>query len=231
MTVEPLLRDLPEPALPIWQIRELSDLYVDALVRDDVGQIVFLSVFGRDGAIQQLFAALHLPVSQGGIDRVTLDIASSACPAWTAGETGTVGEPKRFTKRTGKLGRGLFGTLAQAFVFDEALVDPDHTTGSGWVLSLDASDAEHQDRIWGLVRRLLPLPTLDHWQAPLLEAIADRIHHQDRRHSDWPAIGRVRAAQVRLDDAVAETVSRLVRGRVLTRTPEAERPVSQASAA
>ena len=233
MNVEPLLRETPESDLALWKIRELSDLYVDALVRDDVGQIAFLSVFGRDGAIHQLFAAFHLPTGEGGIDRVTLESASHACPAWSTGETATVGDAKRFAKLTGKLpARALFGALTQAFVYDEALIAPDQNNGSGWVLSLDASDAEHQQRIWAMTARLLPVPTLDHWKEPVLEAIASQIHHQDRLHSQWPAIGRVRASQVRLDQTVPETISRLVRDRVLIRTPEAAgRPQSEASAA
>ena len=232
MTVEPLLRDVPESALALWRIRELSDLYVDALVRDELGQIVFMSVFGRDGAIQQLFAAFHLAKSEGGIDRVTLESATRACPSWTVGEVGTIGDPKRFAKVTGKLpAKGLFGVLSHVFVFDSKVVGPDPSHGTGWVLSYQASEAEHQARIWALVTRLLAVPVLDHWQEALLAAVPDQIHHMDRVSSPWPAVGRVRASQVRLADDIKDTISQLVRERVLTRTPHSGRPASAASAA
>ena len=234
MTVEPLLRDVPESALALWRIRELSDLYVDALVRDELGQIVFMSVFGRDGAIQQLFAAFHLPKSEGGIDRVTLECETRATPSWTVGEVGTIGDPKRFAKITGKLpAKGLFGVLSHVFVFDQKVVGPDQSEGTGWVLSYQATEAEHRTRIWALVMRLLAVPVLDHWQEALLAAIPDQIHHMDHANSPWPAIGRVQASQVRLAAGITDTISQLVRERVLTRLPEPDpvRPAATASAA
>lgn len=218
MTVEPFVRELPESRLPLWRIREFSELYVDAMVCDDVGQILFFSVFGRDGAIQQLLAAFHLPSNQGGIDVVTLLKAVDTCPEWTGSARGLVGDPNRFTKLTGKLPRGCFGQLAHVFIYDKAVMAPDQSAGVGWVLSFDSTEADHQARIWSMVKRLLPLPVLDHWQASLLHAVSDQIIHLDREHrAVWPAVGRVRASQVRLDESIRDTISRLVRERVLTR--------------
>lgn len=219
MSVEPF-PDLPETTLPLWRIREFSEVYVDAMVRDDIGQFVFASLFGRDGAIQQLLAAFHLRQSEGGIDSGTLVNASSACPTWANSTRFAVGDPKRLTKMTGKLPRGIFGNLVHVFVYDEAVIDADRSAGSGWVLSFDGTDADHQARIWAVLKELLQVPVLDHWQAPLLAALADQIHHCDRDHrAAFPAIGRVRASQILLNEQVADLISQLVRDRVLTREP------------
>lgn len=217
--VEPFVRELPEPTLPLWRVQAFPDIHVDAMVCDELGQIVLLSAFGRDGAIQQLLAAFHLPRDQGGIDTVVLESATAACPSWTHRSRALIGDPKRFSKLTGKLPRGMFGQLAHVFIYDEGAVAPDHTGGSGWVLSFGASAADHQARIWGLLKQLLPLPVLDHWKVPLLEAVADQLVHMDREHgAAWPAVGCVRASLLRLDSAtIADTVSKLVRDGVLTR--------------
>ena len=42
----------------LFKLRELSDLFADACVRDEAGQLMFLSLYGRDTAIQQLLARL-----------------------------------------------------------------------------------------------------------------------------------------------------------------------------
>lgn len=216
--VEPLLREVPTSTLPVWRIRELSDLFVDALVCDEAGQILFVSVYGRDGAIQQLMSAFHLPTSQGGVDLLTLEPATRPCPHWSRGMRALVGDPKRFGKLTGKLSRGLFGVVSHVFIYDEAAIAADHSAGSGWVISHDCTEEAHQARIWGMVKRLLPLPVLDHWRDALLGAIGNMVVHMDRNAgASWPAIGRVRAAQVRLDNSIKETVSGLVRAGVLTR--------------
>jgi hypothetical protein len=59
-------------SVPLWGIREFSDVFLDALVRNEAGQLMFASLYGRDTAIQQLLAAFSLPVSSGGVDRITL---------------------------------------------------------------------------------------------------------------------------------------------------------------
>ena len=51
----------------LFKLKELSDLYADACVRDESGQLMFLSLYGRDTAIQQLLAAFTLKVTEGGL--------------------------------------------------------------------------------------------------------------------------------------------------------------------
>ncbi|MGD6739392.1 hypothetical protein ACN08N_00395 (plasmid) [Photobacterium leiognathi subsp. mandapamensis] len=42
----------------------LSDgLYMDAFVQDNHGDVIFLSLWARDGDMQHFFAALTLPIS------------------------------------------------------------------------------------------------------------------------------------------------------------------------
>jgi hypothetical protein len=225
MEASTFLKAMPSAQLPLWQVNELLDVYVDSMVTDVSGEVMFMSAYGRDGALQQLLAAFHLPRTQGGIDRISLIPANEACGGQRI--RGTVGDAKRLTKLTGKLPRGCFGPLSQVFIYDEALVRPDFESGRGWVLSFGQDESQHRDRIWAVAKQLLPIPVLDHWRDLLLseiEQIDHNIVHMDKTSGDFRAsIGRVRASCVRLDhQQITQVVSRLVRSGVLTRSPQAQ---------
>lgn len=223
--IEPLLRNTPASALPVWRVEELSDLFIDAIAVDEHSQIMFLSVFGRDGAIQQLLSAFHLPVTEGGIDKLTIVPGNRNCDPGRRGKV-LVGDPKRFGKTTGKLPRGLFGVVTQVFIYDQVIAKVDRGSGAAWVVSHDASDAQHRERVWRTLQQILPLPVLAHWREPLLASIGGSI-------APVTHLGRVRASRICIDlDEVMERVSQLVRQGVLTREPDsAASPRSSASAA
>lgn len=236
MEASTFLKDIPAAQRPLWQIRELSEIYVDSLVTNPVGELMFMSAYGRDGALQQLLSAFHLPRLQGGIDRISLIPANEACEYMRT--RATVGEPKRLTKLSGKLPRGCFGPLSQTFIYDEALIQPDFESGKAWVLSSnDDDESGHHERIWAVIRQLLPIPVLDHWRDRLLTEIWHLNHSivpMDKQHGDYRvAIGHVRATFIQLDQAlITDVVSRLVRCGELTRAPRTEQQhVSPALAA
>ncbi|WP_198263462.1 hypothetical protein [sulfur-oxidizing endosymbiont of Gigantopelta aegis] len=56
----------------LYKIDEVSDLYVDAFLIDQ-SQLVFLSVWGRDTALQEFFARLTLPKSEQGLREIHLE--------------------------------------------------------------------------------------------------------------------------------------------------------------
>ena len=56
----------------IFRIRELQDLFVDACVRFPNGDLAFLSFYGRDGSVQQLFASLQLGTQAVSYTHLTL---------------------------------------------------------------------------------------------------------------------------------------------------------------
>lgn len=57
---------------PLWSLKEVPALYLDAYVADDAGQAVFMSFWGRDTAIQELLAKLTLFANEGGLSGLTL---------------------------------------------------------------------------------------------------------------------------------------------------------------
>jgi len=200
----------------MYKLLEVSDLFADACVRDDGGNLLFASLYGRDGALLQLMSAFSLKRDAGGIDGFTL--------VDEAGERHVVSVPDvdRLDKLSGRLPKAnLFGNLAHTWLYDKRLVKRDYVNRIAWVIDEapvgdKAIVAEHiQDQAWQVMKDLSPIPLLDHWKSKVLEmtaASAIRILDQ----SSYPPIGRVIGFRVELDDGFIDAISSAVRNMELT---------------
>ncbi len=206
----------------LFKLRELSDLFADACVRDEAGQLMFLSLYGRDTAIQQLLAAFTLKVNEGGFDSFHLQDP--------AGESHLVhlGNVDRLEKFTGKLPRdNLFGNLVHVWLYDPALIRPDRSNRVAWVL-VDGVDAPSDQaeavrvRVWGLYKLLSPVPLLDTWQQAVMSRTGNEVVTL-MRETPYPPLGHIAAARVGLPDHFPEIVSGMVKAGALTQ--EAPAPV------
>jgi hypothetical protein len=192
----------------LYPIKELQDIFIDACVRAPTGELVFLSAFGRDGA---LYASLHLGVQEGGIRQLTLldpvtHVVVTAVP---------VGDPNRFDKYSGRLPKdNLFGGLVHTWIFDEVLVKPSKATGSAWLLidrDSEASDtASIAARVWSLIGQLSPVPLLTDWRNTVLATMGDDIIN-DLARTPYSPVGRLYASRVTLPETFGEEISSLVR--------------------
>ena len=206
----------------LFKLRELSDLFADACVRDESGQLMFLSLYGRDTAIQQLLAAFTLKVSEGGFDSFHLQDP--------AGESHLVhvGNVDRLEKFTGKLPRdNLFGNLVHLWLYDPSLIRPDRSNRVAWVLvdGVDHPSARTEairTRVWALYKLLSPVPLLDTWQQAVLSRTENEVVTL-MSETPYPPLGRIGAARVGLPDHFPEIVSGMVKAGALTQ--EAPAPV------
>ncbi len=230
----------------LWRIREFSDVFLDALVRNEAGQLMFASLYGRDTAIQQLLAAFSLPVTSGGVDRITLNPVE-APPHVGDGVVGVVplhptmstaddprgvafiGDATRLTKLAGKLPKkSLFGPVSHVFIYDTLVIDPDTANGRAWVLTLGEGH-EHRQSVWAMIQRISPVPLIDAWREPVLAVLGETIA-QDLNQSagvTWPTLGPIEASLIDLGDTFTQAISDLVQRRVLTRQVETGEAILQ----
>lgn len=200
----------------LYPIKELQDIFVDACVRAPDGELVFASVYGRDGAVQQLYASLHLGVQEGGIRQLTLLDPDSSQPVAAV----PIGDPRRLDKYSGRLPKdNLFGNLVHTWIYDESLLNPSKSSGSAWLL-VDRETQAHDDtsmqaRVWSLIEQLSPIPLLPHWRAPVLDAMSSQLvaHLGD---TSYAPLGRIHASRVTLPDAFAKAISVFVSSGTLT---------------
>ena len=198
----------------LYRFELLSDVYVDACLRDAEGRLLFLSCYGRDTSIQQMLASFTLPATSGGLESFHLLDANKRRHAVNVGDT------DRLEKLTGRLPRdNLFGNLVHTWVFDQSLQQIDFANRIAWLMDRQSS-LQHASgidrRIWEIYKQLSPVPLLDHWQSSLLEATrAESITAFDQR-SLYEPLGDIVAYRIQLQESFLDTVSDRVKSQALT---------------
>jgi hypothetical protein len=139
----------------------------DACVYGEQGDLIFLSVWARDTAIQQFIARLTLGRSEEGLDQFHLiNKQGGSVPVF-------IGSVERLEKRlTRAYRRTLFGSLVNLWLFDRRCIRPDKSNASALAL-LPRSATDPTARLWKLVKETCPLPLLDHWQSTVLALLRE----------------------------------------------------------
>lgn len=197
----------------LMQLDVIPDLYVDASLVDAYDKLLFLSLWGRDTAIQEFLAGISLANEEGGINSFFLStgIKSSGDPQRKLIQ---IGEAKRLNHYTGRMpASNVFGgDMAHLWVFDRLVTDPDLANRRTIAISKVDSDsvddkAAAQNRIWQLTKTICHLPLLDHWAETIIQTFYEREWIKD-----FNGIG-VNGALIDLSlaEEVEEEVTRLIR--------------------
>lgn len=148
------------------QIAEVQDLFCDAYVTDENMRLVFISLIGRDTAIQQLLASFSLPLQSGGLDRISFRNSSE-------GNVIFVGDHTRLEKLTGRLPKSIFGILNQTWIFDPVCQKPDRANKVAWLLEPNRqSNGPGLPSIWPTIKMLSSIALLDAWERQLVNLLA-----------------------------------------------------------
>ena len=95
----------------LFQLEECPDLYVDACACDEQRNLVFLSAWGRDTALQEFLARLTLGSSENGLSQFHIIVDGRSLPVFP--------NIDMLEKRTTRQLRGtLFGSLVHLWLFD-----------------------------------------------------------------------------------------------------------------
>lgn len=196
-----------------------GDIMIDAMARDLNGQLLFLSVYGRDGSVQQFMSRLQLSQHQDGIQKLSVQ-----SPNRRGEFQAVVGDPRRFKKATTKLPKAcLFGPLVNAWFFDPALIEPDRVNGKGWLMfDLGQTEQKRELALWAMVKFLSPLPLLDEWREPLMATLKSMVFNLDEGHAciaASPGVGPLDFVFVQLPTNFEELVSSSIRSGLLQIPP------------
>ena len=198
----------------MYAIQHYPDLFVDACIRDEDSELLFLSLFGRDTSMLQFFAAFSLKRSEGGLlegDQAVFTLLDDERPTSVF-----VRDPGGLDKLTGRLPqRNLFCNLTHTWLFQPKVMSPDHAGRSAWLFGEGGDSSELRDRLWALVKELSPLPLLDHWAALVLDGLGARIV-RPLSESKAPPMGRIEAHRVALGERFEDIISAAVAQGVLT---------------
>lgn len=199
--------------MELLKIQELSDIFVDACLRDASGRLLFMSCYGRDTTMQQMFASFTLPPSQGGLNQL-----------WLTAENGQkhfvdVGNADQLEKFTGRLPKdNLFGNMVHTWVFDPRIQQPDYANRVAWLIERqsDLSPELLTQKLWDQYRELSPVPLMESWRDKLLRATRDLFVTPFEKGGANEPIGDIVAYRIQLDDSFLTMVTSMVKGHLLT---------------
>lgn len=148
----------------LFQIQECPDLYIDACVCDEGRNLVFVSLWGRDTALQEFLARLTLGSAENGLTQFHILQDGRTLPVFPNAD--------QLEKRTTRQYRStLFGSLVHLWLFDKRCARPDHANHFAYALL--ERDTEVGASLWPLIVETCPLPLLPHWQTPVLEVLTE----------------------------------------------------------
>ena len=200
----------------LMQIDAIPDLYADAALVDAYDKLLFLSLWGRDTAIQEFLAGISLANEEGGINSffLTTGKRESGEPLRKLVQ---IGESKRLSHHSGRMpASNVFGgDMAHLWVFDRLVTDPDlanrRTIAISRALDNTSISSVSQSRIWQLTKAICHLPLLDHWAETIIKRFYEREWIKD-----FNGIG-VNGALIdlSLNEEVEDEISTLIRDGVL----------------
>lgn len=207
----------------MYQIQQVSDVHVDACVRNEAGQLMFLSAFGRDTAIKELMARMELGTGDNhSLSELTL---KGTCNHAGESHAVMVGDPKRLDKHTGRLPkRKLFGNMTHVWIYDPAIREPDKGSRTAWLIDrvitdgTESSSLDIRQRIWATIGQLASIPLLPHWRDTVLKAVwRDMVFEMGKTTSEEynprfsKPLGGMQAFRIALTEEFPNVVSSLIK--------------------
>jgi hypothetical protein len=169
---------------------------------------LFLSLWGRDTALQQLLAQFTIALEEGGLRALNLRTSEERSIHVSLARMGDL------EKHTARMpARSLFGNLIHVWLYDRLAIEPDRANRRALLLFRPEHDADAStdDRLWLLVREVCHLPLLPHWREPVL-ALLESNQWMQRVDGQGISAWRLDLGKPELEAAI----SQLVRSRQLT---------------
>lgn len=145
----------------LLKLNEIPHILSDGYLCDARRGVLFLSLWGRDTAIQELLARLTLK-NEEGLSQLTLVSDALHEHLLFPGDC--------LDKRSSRHPRTRFGELINLWLFDKRCLEPDRANGLAFLL-LKRDDPHWRERVWVLLQETTSLPLLPHWQGVILEML------------------------------------------------------------
>ncbi|MCX8967321.1 hypothetical protein EHW66_20795 [Erwinia psidii] len=149
----------------LLQLNEIPHIMADGYLCDERRSLIFLSVWGRDTAIQELLARLTLKNEEALTQFTLTDSALNEHVIFP-------GYGDNLDKRASRHTRTRFGTLVHCWLFDKRCLAPDRANGQAFLL-LSGDYPHWRERIWALLAQTTTLPLQTHWQETVLALLQD----------------------------------------------------------
>jgi hypothetical protein len=195
----------PQSPPCLYTIHEAPGVFVEACVSSPDKQLTFMSVLGRDTALQHLRAAISLADTERGLAALTLKAEGKPDFRVLLGNFKQLDDNHRT-----RLKLPPYGVLSQIWFVDKRCYAPDVATQTATVLT--AGLAVNTSKLWETITELASVPLLAHWQSEVLTRITGLI-------TPLVGVGCVTGVSITLPADFDVQVGRLVALGVLAQYP------------
>lgn len=190
-------------------LKDIPDLLCDGCVVDSDDNLIFLSVWGRDTAMQELLGKLTIGSSSNmGLTDIRL------LNRFNLQSYAKLTKDREYDKRTQKFQHPQFGMLSHAWIFDSRMKTPCRTSQSA-VLMFDGAihQAVIDDCLFENIKHLTVIPLLDHWK----KAVMTIAKAHDMIKDNTVLCHQLKSMTIRLNEPVlAEHIGHLIQKNALT---------------
>jgi hypothetical protein len=147
-------------------IPEVHNLFADAILADEAGNLVFGSFWGNDTSVRDFQGRLTLASQEGGMTgfSVMADIDGR-----TRQERVRISNIEHISQMTGRVHTVIYGDLVHCYLHHIDVIKPDLANHRALLISTD----EQPQNLWNAVKAICPVPLLDHWQGHIMRAMVN----------------------------------------------------------
>ncbi len=188
--------------MDLMKISVIDDLYVDAVLTDESSHLLFLSLWGRDTALQEFMARVQLPASDNGIR--DFHVTGVGFDQYVQ-----IPSVDALEKTSAKTSRDtVFGQLTQLWIYHQRVSTPDRVNRRAVMLYRPNEQIDP----WPTIKSVCHLPLLDHWR----DAVVDCCYTRDWLRGLDNGLG-VKGALIDLSsDDVEIVITEMIRNYELT---------------
>ncbi|MCX8578690.1 hypothetical protein J3U21_04670 [Gilliamella sp. B2776] len=184
-------------------LQDIPDLKCDCCIANNDSELIFLSVWGKDTAMQELFAKLTIgETTKHGLKDIKLNHHRVF-----------LAEGKHYAKRTLKVTKTLFGSLIHAFIFDKRIIEPNRDSNSMISIYKKEDISTIYNRYFDAIKTLSSVPFLEHWA----DEIVSIAKQQGMIKEHKAIVGDIDATTIIVNDTIlTQIMSQNIRDGILT---------------
>ncbi len=167
--VQQPIKDFFGPAQSIYTrenafqtVYEVYGLFCDAILVDEIGDLVFGSFFARDTAIREFQSRLTLATAEGGLTEFNITNADG----YSNHAKVVISSLKQMN---GRINTDVLGEIVHCFLYNEDVLRPDHANHQALLINR----TDDRSSLWRSIVATCPIPLLEHWQDILVPDMID----------------------------------------------------------
>jgi hypothetical protein len=191
----------------MYKLLEIGDVFVDAAVKDSMGQMLFVSFIGTDTELQALAGRLSLSSSHPEhIKTVNFRDENN--------DLVMLSFPKSLEKASQRMDLDAVMNGVHVFWYQKKLLPQYFDAGKGILVNkLNISEDEFNEQLWQMIKHVCRPPLLDHWRETLLPIFLE--HEWVTPLSSW---GCIQSYNLDFPEEHIEVIEKLVKEKRLLPT-------------